>query len=32
MRYKLSHLRDPDGNVITLAGSGKEPASTPGER
>jgi lactoylglutathione lyase len=28
----LAHFRDPDGNVLTLSGSAKEPASTPGVR
>jgi lactoylglutathione lyase len=28
----LAHFRDPDGNVITLVGSAKEAASTPGAR
>jgi lactoylglutathione lyase len=28
----LAHLRDPDGNVITLVGGAKEPGSTPGAR
>jgi len=28
----LAHVRDPDDNVLTLAGSAKEPASTPGVR
>ena len=28
----LAPFRDPDGNVLTRAGSAKEPASTPGVR
>jgi len=28
----LAPFRDPDGNVLTLAASAKEPASTPGVR